>query len=408
MSVGPGLDERKLLFLLGAVQFVNVLDFMMVMPLGPDFARALAMPTSALGLVGGSYTAAAAVSGLVGALFLDRFDRRKALFGALLGLVLATAAGGLAFDLPSLLAARIAAGIFGGPATSLAYAVVADVVPVERRGRAMGAIGSAFSLASVLGVPAGLELARVGGWQLPFFAVAALGAAIALAAYVAMPPLTGHLHAREPTQESAGLAAFLANPTIVLSLACTALATMSSFLLVPNISAYLQLNLGYPRDRLGVLYLVGGTLTFVSTRVAGIMTDRIGAARTVTLGCASFALTLYLGFVAHTEALPVIATFVAFMVTSTFRYPPMHALSSRVPNGRERARFMSAQSAVQHLSSALGAMTAARLLVTGPSGALVGIEQVGWLAIVLTSSMPLLLYRVQARVDAPRPLAQAA
>jgi hypothetical protein len=37
--------------------FVNVLDFMMVMPLGPDFAAALDIPTSHLGYIGGSYTA---------------------------------------------------------------------------------------------------------------------------------------------------------------------------------------------------------------------------------------------------------------------------------------------------------------------------------------------------------------
>ena len=60
---GKSPSERQLVFLVGAVQFVNVLDFMMVMPLGPDFARALDIPVSRLGLVGGVYTAAAAVSG---------------------------------------------------------------------------------------------------------------------------------------------------------------------------------------------------------------------------------------------------------------------------------------------------------------------------------------------------------
>src|SRR6185369_10529728 len=109
-------SERLIVFLVGAVQFVNILDFMMVMPLGPDFARALGIHTSNLGIVGGSYTAAAAIAGLVGALFLDRFDRRKALAVAMLGLVTGTAAGGFAVDLRSLVAARVLAGAFGGPA----------------------------------------------------------------------------------------------------------------------------------------------------------------------------------------------------------------------------------------------------------------------------------------------------
>src|SRR5688572_29947148 len=142
MSSSPsrGLSERTLLLLVGAVQFVNILDFMMVMPLGPDFAKGLGIPESQLGLIGGSYVAAAAISGLLAARFLDRFDRRPALAVAMLGLVAGTAAGGLATGLPSLLAARILAGCFGGPAASLAISIVADAVPPERRGRAMGAV----------------------------------------------------------------------------------------------------------------------------------------------------------------------------------------------------------------------------------------------------------------------------
>ena len=60
------ISERKLLFLLGAVQFISVVDFMMVMPLGPDFAAALGIPTDRLGLIAGSYTAAAAIAGMSG------------------------------------------------------------------------------------------------------------------------------------------------------------------------------------------------------------------------------------------------------------------------------------------------------------------------------------------------------
>src|SRR5216110_3166768 len=123
-AAAPPFSERKLVFLLACVQFINIVDFMMVMPLGPDFARALGMPVDRLGLVAGSYTAAAAIAGLVAAQFLDRFDRRKALFVAMLGLVTATAAGGMATGLGTMLLARIMAGMFGGPATSLSLSIL--------------------------------------------------------------------------------------------------------------------------------------------------------------------------------------------------------------------------------------------------------------------------------------------
>jgi len=401
------VSERKLIFLIGAVQFVNVLDFMMVMPLGPDFARALDVPTSSIGLVGGSYTAAAAVSGLVGALFLDRFDRRHALAAALFGLVLATAAGGLAVDLPTLIAARVAAGAFGGPATASALAIIADVVPPERRGRAMGAVMGAFSVASVLGVPAGLELARLGGWQLPFFAVAALGAVVGVLALTQLPSFTGHLHARSSFPPALGTAArapasrlaFLRRPTVLLSLASTSLAMVSTFSLVPNLSTYWQFNFGYPREQLGLLYLAGGAVSFLTMRLAGVASDKFGPARTTLLGNVMFAGVVYVSFIAPQRGIPVILHFAAMMVTNSFRMIPMQALSTRVPRGSERARFMSAGSAVQHAASAVGAILSAQLLGTTATGALIGMDRVGLLSLAITFVLPVLAFRIQAGVE---------
>ena len=178
-------SERTVILLVAAVQFVNILDFMMVMPLGPDFAKALAIPTAHIGYIGGAYTLAAAIAGMIGSLFLDRFDRRKALAVAMLGLVAATALGGFSVGLNSLIGARLLAGAFGGPATAVALAIVSDVVPPERRGRALGTVMTAFSVASILGVPAGLRVGTLFGWRAPFFAVASLGVLVTVAAVFA-------------------------------------------------------------------------------------------------------------------------------------------------------------------------------------------------------------------------------
>src|SRR5687767_1261140 len=121
----PPISERAVVFLVGAVQFVNILDFVMVMPLGPDFAAGVGMDNDEVGYVAAAYTAAAAVSGLLGATFLDRFDRRIALGVSMVGLVAGTAVGGLATGFWTLVLARAIAGAFGGPATSLSYAIVA-------------------------------------------------------------------------------------------------------------------------------------------------------------------------------------------------------------------------------------------------------------------------------------------
>jgi len=390
------LTERRLLLLIGAVQFVNVLDFMMVMPLGPDFALALGIPNSRLGLVGAIYTAAAAVSGMLGTVVLDRFDRRKALAVALVGLVLGTAAGAFATGLDSMLAARLVAGAFGGPATSLALAIVSDVVPPERRGRAMGAVMGAFAVASVLGVPAGLELARAGGWRMPFFAAAAVGAVLVAGVIVILPPLRTHLEARSTS--TPGTIRLLRRPAVALALAGTAVFMLAQFALVPNIAAYWQFNLGYPRERLGLLFVVGGLVSFLTMRVAGRLADRAGAAVTIAGGTALYIAVLFAAFIFPARPPPALALFVGFMAASSFRMVPMQALSSRVPGPEERARFMSMQSVVQHLAAAAGAFIAASTLRELPGGRLERMDAVAWGAAALAAAVPVLMWLAELRV----------
>jgi predicted MFS family arabinose efflux permease len=104
------------------------------------------------------------------------------------------------------------------------------------------------------------------------------------------------------------------------------------------------------------------------------------------------------GFIRPVQSLPVIVLFVCYMVTSSFRFVPMQALSSRVPEPSERARFMSVQSCVQHLASAFGAMLASQLLVTRPDGSLEGIPRVATFTATLSLLLPLLMFAVEARV----------
>ena len=289
MPVARQRSERTILLLVAAVQFVNILDFIMVMPLGPDFAAALGIPISSLGVIGGSYTAAAAVTGLVGATVLDRFDRRKALGVAMLGLVIATALGALATGLYSLVAARVLAGAFGGPATAIAVSIVSDVVPAERRGRAMGLVMGAFSVAAVVGVPAGLELARVGSWRTPFIAVAMLSCVVGTVAVLLLPAMRGHLdNGGAAHGPRASIVATLREPTARLALVMVATSMAASFAIIPNFSAYFQFNVGYPRDGLGVLYRVGGVPSFAAMQLTGRLIDRFGSPVVAVVGTLGF------------------------------------------------------------------------------------------------------------------------
>ncbi|MFM2247632.1 MAG: hypothetical protein RL071_3706 [Pseudomonadota bacterium] len=405
MSSAPALmpAERRVLLLLAAVQFVNIVDFMMVMPLGPDFARELGIAPDKLGVIGGSYTAAAAVAGVLGSTFLDRFDRRNALLLANLGLALGTAAAALAEGLGGLLAARVLAGLFGGPATALTYAVVTDLIPPERRGRAMGVVMGAFSIASVLGVPAGLELARMGGWRMPFLVVAGAGLAVGLLSRALLPPMRGHLDRGAP---AGPLAELLGRPLVLGALALNFSGLLARFSLIPFISAFVVLNLGLPREDLGGLYMLGGLASLLTLRVVGPMVDRVGMMRVYWAATVALTITTGLAFLIEPPILPPTLLFPLFMASTSGANVALQTLFAAVPRPPERARYQSAQSAVQHLGAAAGASLGTLLLDGVDPTRLEGVPRIALFSMAITLLLPLGAAWVQGRLRAaPAPAA---
>jgi len=254
-------------------------------------------------------------------------------------------------------------------------------------------------VASVLGVPAGLWLARLGGWRAPFFTVAALGVVVTVAAMSMLPPQRGHLSA-ERRAAPTPFRDVLSRPVVQLALACTAAGVIANFALMPNISAYLQFNRGYPRDELSLLYMIGGAISFGTMRLAGRLADRHGVPPVTAGGAIAYATVLVVGFIYPVDAIPVLAIFVSFMVSQGFRFVPMQALFSRIPESRERASFMSAQSAVQYLAQTTGAMIGAQLLTEHPDGSLAGIDDVGWFALAMALVHAAISYVLDRRVRA--------
>jgi predicted MFS family arabinose efflux permease len=296
------------------------------------------------------------------------------------------------------------AGLFGGPATSLSFSIIADVVPVERRGKATGAVMGAFSAASVVGIPMGLELARttifgpLGGWRAPFFGVAAIGLLVALAAVWLLPPMRHHLQGRFANEPPPSLRQLLAQPTVRVSYAMTAVVMMAGFILIPNISAWVQNNQGLPRAQLSRYYFGAGIVSFFATRYAGVLVDNIGSFKTGTLAAAGLIWVQYNWFYDLRLKVPLVVLFCGFMLALGVRNVAYNTLTSKVPSPRERARFMSIQSAVQHSAAALGAFSSARLLTERPDGGLEGMRTVALLAMGLSSLVPGFLFAVERRV----------
>src|SRR5947209_13094392 len=200
----PAPREWLLLLVLSGIQFSQMVDFIVLMPLGTQLMRAFDITPTQLGFFVSIYAVAASLSGFFSALVIDRFDRKTAMLALYACFAATMAACALAPGYATLLAARTAAGAFGGVVAANIFTIVADVVPENRRGRAFGAVMSAFSLASILGVPISLYLALHFTWRAPYVFLAALCSAILVAAWFVMPPVRAHLAAGGATASAGG------------------------------------------------------------------------------------------------------------------------------------------------------------------------------------------------------------
>src|SRR5437016_1339983 len=106
--------ERLILIILAAVQFTTIVDFMIVMPLGPQLMRTLDIGPAEFGLIVSSYTFAAGAAGLVASSIVDRFARRSAFMILYAGFLLGTLLCALATVYQTLVLARTVTGAFGG------------------------------------------------------------------------------------------------------------------------------------------------------------------------------------------------------------------------------------------------------------------------------------------------------
>jgi predicted MFS family arabinose efflux permease len=393
--------ERLLLWSLASVNFTHIVDFMVMMPLGPQLTRLFHLTDAQFGLLVSAYSLAAGLSGLMVSMVIDRFERKRALLWVYAGFALATLCCGLAPTYAALMAARVAAGVFGGVLGALVQTIVGDAVPFERRGQAMGLVMSAFSLSTVAGVPLSLWMASRWGWHMPFFAIALVSVGVWLAAWRSVPLLRTHMTGVSAQPPITQLMRVLAEPNHWRAFGLSMLMLSGSFSIIPYITIYTTSNLGLSAEQVPLVYLAGGVATLFTARLWGRLTDRWGK---VTMFRVIGALAV-LPMLALTN-LPVVPLPVLLLVTTLFfifvsgRMVPGMALLSAAPEPAMRGSFMSVNGALQSAAMGLSAWVGGLLISRTPDGLVQGYERCGWLALCTTALMLWWVGRLRLHVPA--------
>lgn len=372
--------ERALLYTLLALQFTVIVDFMIMMPLSSQLMAVFGIQPGEFGLLVSSYSLAAGASALIASAIADRFDRRHALLVAYVGLLVATLGCALANSYIVLLIARIIAGFFGGIIGAIVLAIVGDIIPIQRRGQAMGIVMMAFSLAAVAGVPMGLYIANHFSWQAPFTFLVAASLVILGVMFYVVPNVRDHLtQARTNILQSYIELFSVTNHWWGFLMSC--LIMFAGFMVIPYIAPTMVVNAGLSDHDLPYIYLVGGAVTLITRPWIGRMTDRYKPSTILML--VTFASFVPIILVTQTFKASL---FIQLIISALFfifvsgRFIPCSALITASCEPRFRGRVMAFNSAVQNFGSGSAALVAGAIMVKAPSGEILHFDWVGYLA----------------------------
>ena len=389
-----------LLITLAAVQFTHIVDFMLMMPLGPQLMRIFEIEPHEFSFLVSAYTLAAGISGFLATFWLDRVDRKYALIGLYSLFTIGTIACALAPTYFWLLVARTLTGAFGGIMSSLTLMIVGDVTPNERRGSAIGFVMASFSVASVFGVPFGLHMANLFSWHMPFFLLGGISALFVGLAFFSVPSIRAHLNpvVRRDFSPLAILKEVANDANQTRALLFTSLLTMGHFSIVPFLSASMVANVGFTEHDLTWIYFIGGTATIFTSQYIGRLTDRVGRSRVFIWG-AGFACIPILA-ITHMGPVPIYFALLlttCFFVSSGARFIPASAISTSVVVPEKRGTFMSRNSCVQQLTSGIAAYISGVIVAKAADGKIQNYPMVGYLAVGATLLSMLLVQKIRSR-----------
>lgn len=389
--------QKFIVAILAFLQFVVILDFMLISPLGAMIIPAINITTEQFGYVVSAYAFSAALSGLLTAGFADRYDRKKILLFFYIGFLLGTLWCGLAQSYESLLFARIVAGLFGGVIGSIVLAIATDLFAPNMRGRVMGVIQTAFSASQILGLPISLYLSNKWNWHLPFIVLAIIGVLGIFLIAKQVKPIVEHLKMPQEHNPFKHLLNTVAEPKYLIAFVTTSLVMIGGFMLMPLSSVYIVHNLGIDLQHLPMVYMVTGVATIFMGPIIGKATDTFGKFRVFFVGTL---ISIVLIFV-YTH-LPQISLLTLIIVNTVMfmgifsRMIPYQAFVSTIPAAYQRGSFNAISASIQQLSGGLASVAAGMIVNIDADGKLAHFDTLGYI-VIGTSILSLFLVWVLQR-----------
>jgi predicted MFS family arabinose efflux permease len=368
--------EKYLVTALAFLQFTHIVDFMLLMPLGPVLIAQFGITNTEFSYLVSSYTFSAGLSALFVSTFIDRYNRKKVLLVVFAGFSFSTLLCGLSHTYQLLLLSRIITGAFGGLINSMVYSIIGDSFAYEHRGRATGVVMAAFSAASVAGIPISLVFANRFGWNAPFLGLFAVGFIFLFFAYYAIPY-------SEKVSRSHSYFEIFTTPSHYASFFLTLSLMLGGFSMIPYISNFLVFDTIMTESDLPVMYLYGGLATYITSRLIGNMSDRFGKKLMfyIIAGLSIVPVFMISRLNERYSMTHILIVTTVFFIFISGRWVPSMALITSVVKPQIRGSFMAFNTAIQQLGSGAATFIGGIMIAQAPDNVLVGYDHVSYFSI---------------------------
>lgn len=380
IHAAPSLEagvERRMLLLVSSAAFLVFVQTFMVAPLIPRLAVVFGSSIALVGLAVPAYVVPQALATLWIGPLSDRLGRRTVILASLLLFSTLTALTASVDRIGSFIAWRIATGISAAGIVPISLTLIGDVVPYERRGRAVGWLFGSIAGGTAAGAAVGALVEPVVGWRILFLVVALACATTAVAAMAgrALPRLARPRVAAAWSGVLEGYGKLLAQARARRTYGYVLLNGILQSGVFTWLGVYLHQRFGLGETGIGLVLLGYGVPGLVFGPIIGKLADRFGRARIIPVGVAltgTCALLLALNLPLDGVRVAVILFSLGFDLT----HPLLAAIATNLRGGRGQA--VAIMAFCLFAGFGLGSLLFQAALGLGFSGALAVFGFCGW------------------------------
>jgi len=349
--------QKKLLLLLTLMQFTVVLDFMILSPLGAILIPHLKITAAQFSTLVSSYAFAAAASGILVSIVIQRFEKKKFLILSYLGFVFGTFGCGESSSFSELLFWRSLTGIFGGIIASQILAIVSHEFEFARRGLAVGFLQLSFVLSQVIGLPLGIFLASKFHWSFAFLTLATFGFVLVLFTPSLLKSRPSNQMTNNVLDEFKKIRSLVLKSSTRNGLLGMSFLMLAAFMILPYVASFCVENLNVSIQRLPLLYVWIGAASLFFAPLAGKLADRIGKFKLFQVASIGAAVLLVMfSRLSQVSEFQIVLVCTLLFGFFTARIVSGVAINTEVSDDFEKESYLALSSSCQQLAGAVGAV----------------------------------------------------